>query len=66
MNINNKRELQNFANNHSADIDYSDFKKIYKECTEELFNFLAIDDTLLASDPFIFRNNLFDSLKKWQ
>ena len=28
MKINNKRELQNIAINHSADIDYQDFKKI--------------------------------------
>ena len=26
MKINNKRELQNIAINHSADIDYEDFK----------------------------------------
>ena len=34
MKINNKRELQNIAINHSADIDYKDFMKIYKECTK--------------------------------
>ena len=28
MKINNKRELQNIATNHSADIDYQDFKEI--------------------------------------
>ena len=33
MKINNKRELQNIAINHSADIDYKDFMKIYRECT---------------------------------
>ena len=43
MKINNKRELQNIAINHSADIDYRDFKKIYKECTKGPFNFLTID-----------------------
>ena len=31
MKINNKRELQNIAINHSADIDYQDFTKIYRE-----------------------------------
>ena len=35
MKINNKRELQNIAINHSADIDYNDFMKIYRECTKE-------------------------------
>ena len=30
MKINNRRELQNIAINHSADIDYNDFMKIYR------------------------------------
>ena len=63
MKINNKRELQNIAINHSADIDYQDFKKIYRECTKEPFNFLTKGTTLPASDPLRFRKNLFDSYK---
>ena len=39
MKINNKRELQNIAINHSADVDYQDFIKIYRECTKEPYNF---------------------------
>ena len=35
MKINNKRELQNIAINHSADIDYEDFINIYREYTKE-------------------------------
>ena len=62
MKINNNRELQNIAINHSADIGYKDFMKIYRECTKELFNFLTIDTTLPASDPLRFRKKLFDSL----
>ena len=62
MKINKKRELQNIAINHSADIDYQDFKKIYRECTKEPYNFLTIDTTLPASDPLRFRKNLFESL----
>ena len=50
MKINSKRELQNIAINHSADIDYQDFMKIYIECTREPYNFLTID-TLPASNP---------------
>ena len=38
-----KRELQNIAINHSADIDYKDFIKIYRYCMKEPFNFLTID-----------------------
>ena len=61
MKINDKRELQNIVRNHSADFDYKDFRKIYRECTKEAFNFL-IDTTLPASDPLRFRRNLLDSL----
>ena len=62
MKINNKRELQNIAINHSADIDYQDFMNIYRECTKEHFNFLEIDTTLPASNPLRFRKKLFESL----
>ena len=41
--LNNKRELQNIAINHSADIDYKDFIEICRDCTKEPFNFLTID-----------------------
>ena len=34
MKINSNRELQNIAINHSSDIDYQDFMKIYRECTK--------------------------------
>ena len=63
MKINNKRELQNIAINHSADIDYQDFMKIYRECTREPYSFLTIDTTLPASDPLRFRKNLFRTYK---
>ena len=43
MKIDNKRELQNIAINHSADIDFKDFMKIYRECTREPYSFLTID-----------------------
>ena len=35
---NHKRELQQIAINHSADIDYKDFK-IYRNCTKEPYSF---------------------------
>ena len=57
MKINNRKELQNIAINHSADIDYKDFMKIYREFTKEPFNFLTIDTTLPASDLSTFRKN---------
>ena len=43
--LNNRRELQNIAIDHSADIDDKDFIKIYRVCTKEPFNFLTIDTT---------------------
>ena len=58
MKINNKRELQNIAINHSADIDYQDFIKKYRECTKKPYNFLAIDTTLPASSPLRFRKKV--------
>ena len=56
--IKSKRELENTARIQSADIDYKDFVKIYRECTKEPFSFLTIDITLPASDPLRFRKNL--------
>ena len=58
--INNKRELQNIAINHSTDIDYKDFIKIYRECTKEPYNSLTIDTTLPSTNTLRFRKNLFD------
>ena len=63
MKINNKRELQNTAINHSADIDCNDFMKIYRECKKKPYNILTIDTTLPASNPLRFRKNLFDYYK---
>ena len=36
--IPNKRELQQITLNHSPDIDFNDFMKIYKKCTTELYS----------------------------
>ena len=37
--IPNKRELQQIALNHSSDIDFKGFMKIYKKCTAEKYSF---------------------------
>ena len=39
MKIHNKRELKDIAFNHSADIVYKDFMKIYRKCTKEPYFF---------------------------
>ena len=44
MKIHQKKELQNI--NHSADIEYKDFMKVYRKCKKD--SFLIIDTTLPA------------------
>ena len=58
MKIPNKRELQQIPLNHSSDIDFKDFMKIYKKCTAEPYFFLVNDTTLPSDDPLRFRKNL--------
>ena len=60
--IYNKRQLQQIAINHSGDIDYKDFMKIYRKCTSEPYSFLTIDTTLPATNSLRFRKNLLYSL----
>ena len=57
MKIHNKRGLQNIAIDHSTDIDYKHFLKIYRNCTNEPF--LTIDTALPADNPMRFRKNFF-------
>ena len=52
MKIHNRRELQQIAINHSAEIDYKDFLKIYRNRTKEPYSFFTIDTTLPADDLF--------------
>ena len=60
MKIPNKRELQQIALNHLSDIDFKDFIKIHKKCTDKPYSFL-VNYTMLASDnPLRFRKNLFN------
>ena len=47
MKIHNIRELRQIAINHSADIDYKDFMKIYKNCTNEPYSFLTVDTHII-------------------
>ena len=61
LKINNRRELQNITITHSADINYKDFMKIYREYTKEPYFVLTIDTTLPASDPLRFKKNSFHS-----
>ena len=58
MKIPTKRELHQIAVNHSSDIDFNDFMKIYKKCTAEKHYFLVNDSTLASNNPLRFRKNL--------
>ena len=49
MKIPDKREFQLIALNHSSDIDFNHFIKIYEKCTKILYSFL-VNDTILPSD----------------
>ena len=57
MKIHNKRELQQIGISHLADIDYKDFLKIYRNCTNKPYSFLTIHTTLSADNPIRFRKN---------
>ena len=61
MKINDKRKLQNILINHSADIDYQNFIKIYRERTKEPYFFFTID-TLPASHPLKFTKRIVSFL----
>ena len=61
MKIHSKRELQEIPIGLSADIDYRDFLKIYRNCINELYSFLTVDTTLPADNPMRLRKNFSDS-----
>ena len=57
MKIPNKRELQQIASNHSSDIEFKDFMKLYKDNTKDPFSFLVNDTTLPSDNPLRSRKN---------
>ena len=60
FNLNKKIELQKIAINHSSDIDFKDFVKIYRDCTTEPYNFLTIGTTQPVDKRF--KKNFNDPL----
>ena len=58
MKIPNKRELQQIALNHSSDIDFKDFIRIYKKCSAEPYSSLVNDTSLPLGNPLKFRKKL--------
>ena len=58
----NKKDLHEIASNHSSNIDFKDFMKIYKKCTAEPYSFLVNETILPSGNPLKFRNNLLEYL----
>ena len=58
MKIPNKRDLQQIVSNHSSDIYFKDFMKIYKKCTSEPYSFLVNDTTSPPNNSLRFRKSL--------
>ena len=55
----NKRNFQQIASNHSSDINFKDFMKLYKDYSKEPYSFLVNDAALPSDNSLRFRNNLF-------
>ena len=55
MKIPDKQELQQIAFNHSSDIDFKNFTKLYQKDTAKPYSFLVIDATLPSDNPLHFR-----------
>ena len=60
MKILNKRELQQIVLNHSSDVNFKDFFKIYKKYTAKPYSFLVNDATLALDNSLRFRKNIFN------
>ena len=60
MKIPNKRERQQIAINHSSDVDFKEFMKIYEKYTAERYSFLVNDKILPSDNPLRFRKNLLE------
>ena len=60
LKIQNKRELQQFAFNHSSDIDFEAFMNLYKKFIEKIYSFSVIDTTVASDNSSRFRKNLLE------
>ena len=62
MKIPNKIQLQQIASNHSSDIDFKEFIKLYKGYTWKPHSFLVNDKTLSSDNPLSFRKSYYKNL----
>ena len=58
MKIHSERELKNIATNHSVDIDYKDFMKIYRKSTSEPDSVVTIDTKLETIFYIQYKNDI--------
>ena len=59
----NKQELQQIAFNYASNIEFKDFKNLYKKCTEKPYSFSVIDATFASANPSRFRENVLERIK---
>lgn len=63
MKIPNKEELQQIVSNHSfINIDFDDFKWLYRNFTAGPYSFLVIGTTLPSDNRLHFLKNLLEEL----
>ena len=63
MKILNKRELQQIAFNHSADIGFKDLMNLCKIWTAKPYFFEVTDATLASDNPLRFRKSLLEKIQ---
>ena len=50
--------MKQIASNHSSNIEFKDFMKLFKDYNEETISFLVNDTTLTSDNPVRFRKKL--------
>ena len=58
MKVPNKKKHQQIALNHSSNIEFKDFMKLYKDYTKKSYSLLVNDTILLSENPLGFRKNV--------
>ena len=58
MTIPNKKEVQHITFNHSSDIEFKDFMKLYKDYTKELCSLLVNNTSLSSDNPVKTKKNV--------
>ena len=58
MKISNQIELSNIAQNHTSDIVYKDFLKMYHNYTKNTYDFFTVDNTLSSDNSLKYHQNL--------